>query len=60
MDASWVPSPTCIGFCPPKFALGPDPDRIVKLRMSPNVVREDQKPGVLTLARLLPMTSMDC
>ena len=37
---------------------GPEPGRTVKLRMSLNVAREPRKPGVLTFARLLPMTSM--
>ena len=38
--------------------VGPEPLRTVKLRMSLNVTREPRKPGVLTFARLLPMTSM--
>jgi hypothetical protein len=53
-----APVPICIGLMPPNVPLGPEPERTVKLRMSLNVAREPRKPGVLTLARLLPMTSM--
>jgi hypothetical protein len=55
MSAPW---PICIGLRPPRLPLGAVPARTVLLMMSLNVGRAPRKPAVLTLARLLPMTSM--
>ena len=53
-----VPVPIWYGFWPPSEPIGALPERTVKLIRSLNVAREPRKPAVLTLARLLPMTSM--
>ncbi len=57
-----TPKPTCIGLVPPRDAVsmsdGEPAPRRVWLKTSWNVTREDLKPGVFTLATLLPITSI--
>jgi hypothetical protein len=58
MLAVCTPSPICTGLRPPASPIGPLAKRRVWLIESANVAREDLKPGVLALARLLPITSI--
>ncbi len=58
MEPTRVPRPICIGFVPPMLPVGePLPCR-VWASVSWNVTTEDLKPAVLTLAMLLPTTSI--
>ena len=58
MPATRVPRPTCAGLVPPCCAVGAAAPCSSWLRVSWNRVWEDLKPAVLTLAMLLPVTSI--
>src|SRR5690606_3838228 len=53
-----TPRPTCCGLVPPRVPMGAVAARIVSYSMSLKVTRLALNPTVLTLAMLLPMTSM--
>src|SRR5688500_12722500 len=56
--ATLTPGPTCAGFVPPRFAAGAPPARITWDSVSGKTVWLPLKPTVLTLAMLLPVTSI--
>src|SRR4051794_36078599 len=58
MAATLTPRPTCAGFVPPRSAAGAPPARITWDSVSWKTVWLDLKPTVLTLAMLLPVTSI--
>ena len=58
MPRRFIPSPTCTGFVPPRSAVAALAPENVCESASEKVTREDLKPAVLTLAMLLPTTSM--
>ena len=58
MSDSCTPRPSCIGLRPPSVPVGSEAKRSVWLNWSENTARADLKPGVLWLARLLPMTAI--
>src|SRR4051812_47356737 len=58
MAATLTPSPTCAGFVPPRSAAGVPPARITWDSVSWKTVWLPLKPTVLTLAMLLPVTSI--
>src|SRR5690349_4362658 len=58
VPATLEPRPTWAGLVPPVLALAAPPPRRVWLSTSWNTVVEDLKPEVLTLAMLLPTTSI--
>src|SRR3954467_663907 len=59
VEASWTPSPTWIGFLPPRplAASGAEAEVSICDRVSEKTVELDLKPTVLALAMLLPVTS---
>src|SRR3954462_14137858 len=58
MAATLTPSPTCAGFAPPRSAAGAPPARITWDSVSWKTVWLPLNPTVLTLAMLLPVTSI--
>src|SRR3954463_1963219 len=56
--ATFTPRPTCAGFVPPRSAAGAPPERMTWDSVSWKTVCEPLKPTVLTLAMLLPVTSI--
>ena len=58
MPATRVPSPTWDGLLPPCAAVGAAAPSSSWLRVSWKTVCDDLKPAVLTLAMLLPVTSI--
>src|SRR3954463_3844094 len=56
--ATFTPRPTCAGFVPPRSAAGAPPARITCESVSWKTVWDPLKPTVLTLAMLLPVTSI--
>src|SRR6186713_2043612 len=58
MAPSWTPRPTCAGFRPPTPWPGAAAARTIWLSVSSKIVELDLKPVVLTLAMLLPTTSI--
>src|SRR5215204_7536689 len=56
--ATLTPRPTCAGFVPPRSAAGAPPARMTWDRVSWKTVCDPLKPTVLTLAMLLPVTSI--
>src|SRR5919107_4054174 len=56
--ATLTPRPTCAGFVPPRFCAGAPPARITWDSVSWKTVWLPLKPTVLTLAMLLPVTSI--
>src|ERR671933_905820 len=57
IEPSLTPRPTCAAFAPPEPGVDAAPARCSLLSASWNVAREPLKPMVLTLARLLAVTS---
>src|SRR5215203_5203499 len=58
MAATFAPRPTCAGFVPPRSAAGAPPARMTCDSVSWKTVWLALKPTVLTLAMLLPVTSI--
>ncbi len=58
MAATLTPRPTWAGFVPPRLCAGAPPERITCDRVSWKTVWDPLKPTVLTLAMLLPVTSI--
>src|SRR3954467_5294844 len=56
--ATLTPRPTCAGFVPPRFCAGAPPARITWDSVSWKTVWLPLNPTVLTLAMLLPVTSI--
>src|SRR5919205_2131096 len=58
MAATFTPRPTCAGFVPPRFCAAAPPARMTWDSVSWKTVWLPLKPTVLTLAMLLPVTSI--
>ena len=58
MPPTRMPSPTWIGFAPPRFAVGALAPAVVWASMSWNVIRPALKAVVFTFAMLFPITSI--
>src|SRR5687767_13338022 len=58
MAATLTPRPTCAGLLPPRSAAGAPPARMTWDRVSWKTVWDPLNPTVLTLAMLLPVTSI--